>query len=80
MTQANKLDTQENQAVLNIVARVIIENEPETTAEIPAVHVPNVPSDPTSEQQMRLIEISGTLDFWDRPEEDIYSLENGKPV
>ena len=29
---------------------------------------------------MRIVEVSGTLDFWDRPEEDIYSLEDGEPV
>ncbi len=30
--------------------------------------------------RMRIVEVSGTLDFWDRPEEDIYSLEDGEPV
>lgn len=29
-------------------------------------------SDPTSEQTLRLIESSGTLDFWDEPSEDVY--------
>ncbi len=37
-------------------------------------------SEPTSEQRMRLVELSGTLDFWDRPEEDVYSLEDGEPI
>jgi len=37
-------------------------------------------SDPTPEQQMRMVQISGTLDFWNRPEEDIYTTEDGEPV
>ena len=35
---------------------------------------------PTSDQRMLIVEASGTLDFWDRPEEDIYSLDDGEPV
>lgn len=30
--------------------------------------------------RMRIVEVSGTLDFWDRPEEDICCLEDGEPV
>ena len=37
-------------------------------------------SDPTSEQLMRIVEQSGTLDFWDNPAEDLYSEEDGRPV
>ncbi len=36
--------------------------------------------EPTAEQRMKLIEASGSLDFWDRDEEDIYTLEDGDPV
>ncbi len=38
------------------------------------------PADPTSEQRMKLIEDSGVLDFWDRPEEDGYTETDGAPI
>jgi len=38
------------------------------------------PTDPTAKQVMRLIEVSGVVDFWDRPEEDIYAPTDGEPV
>lgn len=34
-------------------------------------------TDPGSVQRMGLIELSGALDFWDDPEEDIYSPGDG---
>ena len=37
-------------------------------------------SDPTPEQRMRLVEQSGTLDFWNDPAEDGYAEEDGKPL
>ncbi len=55
------------------------EDAPETFAVPPCVHVA-APSDPTTEQAMRLVELSGSLDFWDRPEEDIYTLDDGRPI
>lgn len=55
------------------------EDAPETFAVPPCVHVAS-PSDPTTEQAMRLVEFSGSLDFWDRPEEDIYTLDDGRPI
>lgn len=65
-----------------IGAREIIENEPETTT--PSGHriirVSNAPEDPTTEQMMRAVELSGALDFWDDEGEDIYTLEDGEPV
>jgi len=36
--------------------------------------------DPTSDQMMRAAEISGALDFWDRPDEDVYSPDDGEPA
>lgn len=39
-----------------------------------------VPADPSPEQHMAMIEASGTLSFWDQPEEDIYSDDDGEPV
>lgn len=35
--------------------------------------------EPDAEQMMRVVGQSGTLDFWDSAEEDIYSLEDGEP-
>ena len=64
---------------LVLPAREADEDVPQTFAIPPCVHVPS-PSDPTIEQSMRLVELSGTLDFWDRPEEDVYSLADGRPI
>ena len=67
--------------IISIGAREIGEDEPVTTgARRPIRFFSDGPSEPTSEQRMRIVEASGTLDFWDRPEEDIYSLEDGEPV
>jgi hypothetical protein len=37
-------------------------------------------ADPSVEDQMRMTERSGSLDFWMRPEEDVYSMDDGEPV
>ena len=65
---------------LHIAPREITENEPETRAGNWLTHVPDVSSDPTPEHRMRIVEVSGVLDFWDQADEDIYSLEDGEPV
>lgn len=39
-----------------------------------------IPNDPSREQVMKLIESSGTLDFWYRNEEDGYTEEDGEPA
>lgn len=66
--------------IIEIGAREIHEDEPVTTAPWRPIHILNEPSDPTGEQRMRIVEVSGTLDFWDKPEEDIYSVDDGEPV
>ena len=38
------------------------------------------PSDPTDAQILGLIEQSGTLEFWSRDEEDVYTREDGEPI
>lgn len=38
------------------------------------------PDDPTIEQQMHLMENSGVLDFWNRPEENGYTCTDGDPI
>ena len=65
--------------IMDIGARTIGEDEPLTSWVSPFVFV-SAPADPTSDQRMLIVEASGTLDFWDRPEEDIYSLDDGEPV
>lgn len=42
------------------------------------VQIPEAPSDPTPDQIMRAIELSGVLDFWLEAEEDIYTLDDGE--
>ena len=59
--------------------RVLVEDEPETTVICTPIRYP-VPSDPTSEQMMRAVEVSGVLDFWNDPAEDIYSTGDGEPL
>jgi hypothetical protein len=36
--------------------------------------------DPSREEWMRLAEQSSGLEFWNRPEEDIYTLDDGVPT
>ncbi len=38
------------------------------------------PMDPGEEQRLRLMELSGAYSFWDRPEEDVYTLDDGFPA
>ena len=38
------------------------------------------PKDPNAAQTMRLIESSGSLEFWENDDEDIYSVEDGEPA
>ena len=66
---------------VNIRPEIITEDAPETSGgNVATTTLPPPPADPTSQQRMRLIEISGTLDFWNSPEEDIYGAEDGEPL
>ena len=38
------------------------------------------PSDATTDDQMNIVEASGTLDFWNDPAEDVYSENDGDAV
>jgi hypothetical protein len=38
------------------------------------------PSDPSRSQTLKAIEQSGTLNFWNASEEDIYTSGDGEPV
>ena len=63
---------------LTMAPREADDDHPETSFGAVMQAVP--PPDPTAEQYLKLIEISGALDFWERPEEDVYSAEDGEPV
>ena len=71
---------QEAAELLAIPPRDISEDETETTRTADLLDAEDPPSDPTPEQTLRLIEISGSFDFWDAPEEDIYSPDDGSPL
>ena len=64
---------------LEDAVREVDENQPETALDAPLIEI-TVPHDPSLEQMMRIVEVSGTLDFWDDPREDIYSLDDGEPL
>jgi antitoxin (DNA-binding transcriptional repressor) of toxin-antitoxin stability system len=42
--------------------------------------LPHPQLDADTKQAMRLVEASGTLGFWARPEEDVYSESDGEPI
>jgi len=67
--------------LLDLAPREIDENELRTLSSVPGIEIasPN-PADPTAGQIMRIVEVSGTLDFWDAEEEDIYTPDDGQPV
>jgi hypothetical protein len=41
---------------------------------------PELPAEPTREQWMKLAETSPGLEFWNRPEEDQYTSNDGEPI
>jgi hypothetical protein len=45
-------------------------------AEIP----PPPPEDPSRVEWMKIAEASPALEFWNRPDEDIYCPEDGEPI
>ena len=68
-----------NASIIPIPAREVHEDEPETRGDSTYACYA-IPDDPTPGQLMRAVEVSGVLDFWDREEEDIYTLEDGESV
>ena len=36
--------------------------------------------EPTADERHRLLENGGSLDFWNDPAEDIYSMDDGEPA
>lgn len=60
--------------------REIGDEQVETTiGNVVLQQVPN-PPDPSEKQRLRLIELSGVLDFWENPKEDIYTPEDGEAL
>lgn len=65
--------------IIEGVSREAYTGGPETSVGNAVVTVIS-PADPTPAQNLRLIEQSGVLDFWDDPAEDMYSDNDGEPV
>lgn len=64
---------------------VLIENAPGRLGETQSVRrslrvTVEVPKDPSREQCMKIVEASGTLDFWHDPEENVYTDNDGHRV
>jgi len=57
----------------------LTEEELQTQTQYVRVYA-NYPEDVTTDDVMHAIEASGTLDFWNDPEEDIYSERDGDGV
>jgi len=70
--------TKEFKPVVLKSEHIIVFRETHTSNTSPLVRCP--PEDPTREQELKLIEEAGVLDFWGRPEEDEYTLDDGEPV
>ena len=62
-----------SKAIISIPPRNVDEEETETTYLRVSSTIYH-PSDPSTEDQMRIVEASGTLDFWSDPAEDLYAL------
>lgn len=57
-----------------------LDEDVNTFTESGAMHISFTTEDPTIEQRMKLTECSGVLDFWNNPEENIYSEEDCEPI
>lgn len=59
----------------------IVDNEYDTET-YPTEFVGRIvtPSDATTEEQMSIVEASGTLSFWEEPEENCYDESDGDAV
>ena len=67
--------------ILHLAPRELMENEPVTVSNALQIHVCGEQlADPTREQSMRIVEVSGSLDFWLDSAEDIYGPDDGNPV
>jgi hypothetical protein len=64
----------------SLALSVCVIEEPADTIVEAAVPMVRIPTEPDDAQTLRLIECSGSLDFWNRPEEDGYTADDGEPL
>jgi len=77
------MSTMKNKGKAEIVrAATIIRSDANTRTVRASVEsvFPNRPEEPSRSQTLKLVEHSGTLDFWEHEDEDIYSLDDGEQL
>ena len=62
----------------NATVNIVEDNETERGSVVN--YWPTRPTEPTRYQWMKLIENSGSFEFWTHPDEDIYTEEDAEPV
>jgi hypothetical protein len=66
---------------LNLAPCELTGHETVTSSTAQQFEVSNaLPADPTTEQALRIVEVSGALDFWLNPAEDVYHGDDGTPA
>ena len=71
-----------NERQLEVIGDLFVEGTVTTKTEPGSVVkvFSGAPDDATRSQWMRLIETSPGFSFWDNPEEDVYTYEDGDPI
>lgn len=69
-----------NTGILEILPKIAESDESETVNMQESIRVLGGQDEPTVKQRIKAVELSGAFNFWDRPGEDIYSLEDGEPI
>lgn len=64
---------------MTIGDRCLLDNDLQTERGAPLGKI-TVPSDATPQQRMKIVEASGTLDFWNDPSEDGYNFSDNRSV
>jgi hypothetical protein len=77
MTDTIRRDLMEN---LTVIKADLVVDASRLTTEPGTRTVYILADDPTSEERHKLLETSGTLDFWNDPAEDVYSEDDGEPI
>jgi hypothetical protein len=71
-------------ALSSVATNTIVETATITVSSVPLIKCApegkGVPDDPTPAQRMRIMEVSGALEFWNRVEEDCYTEADGEPI
>lgn len=63
-----------------IAGDLLLEESGATRTEAGSVVIASLPEDANRAQWMRLTETSAGFAFWNHPDEDIYSEDDGEPV